>query len=106
MAKKKHVYLSSLLTWCIFCSNYQSSAKSLSNTKAQGAQKRQEGKRDPLTQLRLSVDPRTKVNYTLEKGEVSGYGHIGINKVSKEYGGRFSMYAAVWPLVEEYPGNR
>lgn len=44
--------------------------------------------------------------YVMEKGDISGYGQIGIDRVSSSYGGGFSMYTAVWPLVEQYPGNR
>jgi hypothetical protein len=46
-------------------------------------------------------------SYQLKAGQISGYGGIRINKVDKAiYGGGYSMYSAVWPLVETYPGNR
>ncbi len=41
-----------------------------------------------------------------EKGELSGYMLVPVERVPEEFNGGFSLYAAAWPLVERYPGSR
>ena len=42
----------------------------------------------------------------IEKGEMAGYLLVPNEKVPETYDAGFSMYAAAWPLLQEYPGNR
>ena len=42
----------------------------------------------------------------VKAGEMAGYLLVPHAKVDKEYDGGFSLYAAAWPLLREYPGNR
>jgi len=37
---------------------------------------------------------------------MAGYLHAPVEKVPEEFNGGFSLYAAAWPLVENYPGHR
>lgn len=39
-------------------------------------------------------------------GTMAGYLLVPHSRVDKEYGGGFSLYAAAWPLLKEYPGSR
>ena len=56
--------------------------------------------------LPLASSSAQENDYKIEKGKISGYGQIGVEKVSEEYGGGFSLHTAVWPLVEKYPGKQ
>jgi hypothetical protein len=42
----------------------------------------------------------------IEKGEMNGYLLVPNNRVPETYNAGFSMYAAAWPLLQEYPGRR
>jgi hypothetical protein len=42
----------------------------------------------------------------IQKGEMAGYLLVPHGKVPETYNAGFSMYAAAWPLLEKYPGNR
>lgn len=42
----------------------------------------------------------------IQKGEMAGYLIVPNDKVPESYNAGFSMYAAAWPLLEKYPGNR
>jgi len=42
----------------------------------------------------------------VQKGEMAGYLLVPHEKVPETYNAGFSIYAAAWPLVEKYPGNR
>jgi len=42
----------------------------------------------------------------VQKGEMAGYLLVPHGKVAETYNAGFSMYAAAWPLLEKYPGNR
>lgn len=66
---------------------------------------------DPSTQAYLrstqKSEPKEASSSDIKSGEVAGYGNIRTSRVDVEkYGGGFSLYSAVWPLVETYPGNR
>ena len=41
----------------------------------------------------------------IQKGEMAGYLLVGPEKVPDEYNAGFSLYAAAWPLLEQYPGH-
>jgi hypothetical protein len=54
-----------------------------------------------------ALSEKAAPSFKIKKGQIFGYGHIRTNKVDKAiYGGGYTMYSAVWPLVETYPGNR
>lgn len=40
-----------------------------------------------------------------ERGEMSGYMLVPLERVPSEYNAGFSLYAAAWPLLETYPGS-
>lgn len=40
-----------------------------------------------------------------EKGEMSGYMLVPVERVPEEFNAGFSLYAAAWPVVERYPGS-
>ncbi|MCF7957826.1 MAG: sialate O-acetylesterase, partial [Phycisphaerae bacterium] len=42
---------------------------------------------------------------TIQKGNVFGYTSVGKDRVDESYNAGFSMYAAAWPLMKEYPGH-
>ncbi len=42
----------------------------------------------------------------VKKGEMAGYLLIAVDKVPEEFNAGFSLYAAAYPLLEKYPGNR
>lgn len=41
-----------------------------------------------------------------QSGEMAGYLIIPNERVPEEFDGGFSMYVAVWPLLQQYPGQR
>ena len=41
-----------------------------------------------------------------QKGEMAGYLLVSADKVPNEYNAGFSLYAAAWPLLQQYPGHR
>jgi hypothetical protein len=43
---------------------------------------------------------------SIRKGNVGGYMITRVEKVDVSYNAGYSMYAAAWPLVKEYPGRR
>jgi len=43
---------------------------------------------------------------TIQQGEMAGYLLVPHDKVPATYNAGFSLYAAAWPLVNQYPGNR
>lgn len=43
---------------------------------------------------------------SIQKGEMAGYLLVPHDKVPETYNAGFSLYAAAWPLLKEYPGNR
>ncbi len=55
-----------------------------------------------LTLLRPSAAPAAEV----QKAEMAGYLLVSSDKVSEEYNAGFSLYAAAWPLLQQYPGHR
>ncbi|MGQ0629159.1 MAG: sialate O-acetylesterase, partial [Phycisphaerales bacterium] len=42
----------------------------------------------------------------VSNGELSGYMLVPVEKAPKEFNAGFSLYAAAWPIVEQYPGSR
>lgn len=47
------------------------------------------------------------VAFEIKPGQIFGYGQYPAEPVRQGiYGGGFSLYSAVWPLAETYPGNR
>jgi hypothetical protein len=41
-----------------------------------------------------------------QAGEMAGYLLVPHSRVDKSYNGGFSLYAAAWPLLKDYPGTR
>ncbi len=41
-----------------------------------------------------------------EKGEMAGYLRVPTERVPERYDAGFSIYAAAWPLLNQYPGHR
>lgn len=54
----------------------------------------------------LPLGPVLGVSTQIQKGEMAGYLLVPHEKVPETYNAGFSMYAAAWPLLEKYPGNR
>jgi len=44
-------------------------------------------------------------NKSLKKGNIGGYMITKVEKVNESYNAGYSMYAAAWPLIKEYPGR-
>lgn len=42
----------------------------------------------------------------VQRGELSGYMLVPVERAPAEFNAGFSLYAAAWPLLEEYPGSR
>ena len=42
----------------------------------------------------------------ITKGEMAGYLLVSTGKVPENYNAGFSLYAAAWPLLKQYPGHR
>src|SRR3984885_5274902 len=42
----------------------------------------------------------------VQKGEMAGYMLVPTEKVPDNFNAGFSLYAAAWPLLQEYPGHR
>jgi hypothetical protein len=55
-----------------------------------------------LTVALYVVAPAAEV----QKAEMAGYLLVSSDKVPDEYNAGFSLYAAAWPLLEQYPGHR
>lgn len=43
---------------------------------------------------------------TIATGEMSGYMLVPVDRSPREFNAGFSLYAAAWPLLDEYPGAR
>ena len=55
----------------------------------------------------LNSEADASVAFEIKPGQISGYGQYPSEPVRQEtHGGGFSLYSAVWPLAETYPGNR
>ncbi len=52
----------------------------------------------------LLLNPTTRAG-DIEYGEMAGYLIVPNNAVDETYNAGFSLYAAAWPLVQNYPGN-
>jgi hypothetical protein len=46
------------------------------------------------------------VSAEIQKGEMAGYMLVPTEKVPEDYNAGFSLYAAAWPLLQQYPGHR
>ena len=44
-------------------------------------------------------------NKSMKKGNVGGYMITKVEKVNESFNAGYSMYAAAWPLIKEYPGR-
>lgn len=44
-------------------------------------------------------------NKSLKKGNIGGYMITKVEKVNESFNAGYSMYAAAWPLIKEYPGR-
>jgi hypothetical protein len=55
--------------------------------------------------LALPLAPLVGGPGEIKKMEMAGYLIIPLDDVEDSYNGGFSMYIAVWPLLEEYPGR-
>ncbi len=53
----------------------------------------------PLARVIGATDP-------IQKGEMAGYLLVPHEKAPETYNAGFSIYAAAWPLLENYPGHR
>ncbi len=53
----------------------------------------------------ISAQNKASGAETIHKGNVGGYMITKVEKVDTSYNAGYSMYAAVWPLVKEYPGR-
>jgi len=42
----------------------------------------------------------------VQKAEMAGYLLVSTDKVPEEFNAGFSLYAAAWPLLQQYPGHR
>jgi len=56
----------------------------------------------------LPLAPLDGATNQIEKGEMAGFlcTRTPDEKIQQTYNAGFSMYAAAWPLLQEYPGNR
>ena len=45
------------------------------------------------------------LNKSMRKGNIGGYMITRLEKVDQSFNAGYSMYAAAWPLVKEYPGR-
>ena len=45
------------------------------------------------------------VNKSMKKGNIGGYMITKVEKVNESFNAGYSMYAAAWPLIKEYPGR-
>lgn len=57
-----------------------------------------------LAALSFSLLP--VVHADVQKGEMAGYLLVATEKVPDSFNAGFSLYAAAWPLLEQYPGHR
>jgi len=53
----------------------------------------------------VSAQEKVSGNETIRKVNVGGYMITKVEKVDTSYNAGYSMYAAAWPLVKEYPGR-
>lgn len=63
----------------------------------------------PVVGTETNSDPgRPQESETTDSvaSEMSGYLLVPNERVSSDYGGGFSIYAAAWPLLEQYPGQK
>ena len=58
-----------------------------------------------LTALTIAL-PGAVSAAEVRKAEMAGYLMVSADKVPDTYNAGFSMYAAVWPLLQQYPGHR
>jgi len=54
----------------------------------------------------LPLAPLIGASDQIQRGEMAGYLIVPHGKVPETYNAGYSMYAAAWPLLETYPGNR
>jgi len=54
----------------------------------------------------LPLAPAFNASNPVQKGEMAGYLLVPHEKVPETYNAGFSVYAAAWPLLQEYPGHR
>jgi len=54
----------------------------------------------------LPLAPVISASNQIQKGEMAGYLLVPNDQVPETYNAGFSMYAAAWPLLQEYPGRR
>ncbi len=50
--------------------------------------------------------PKPASAFQVQEGEMAGYLLVPHGKVAESFNGGFSIYAAAWPLLKDYPGNR
>lgn len=55
--------------------------------------------------LLAPVSAQNTAGKTIRQGNVGGYMILKVDKVDVSYDAGYSMYAAAWPLVKEYPGR-
>jgi len=58
-----------------------------------------------LTALTIAL-PGTAFSAEAQKAEMAGYLLVSTEKVPEEFNAGFSLYAAAWPLLQQYPGHR
>ena len=59
-----------------------------------------------FTAALLLAPPFSNGAATPQKAEMAGYLLVATDKVPATYNAGFSLYAAVWPLLQHYPGHR
>jgi len=50
--------------------------------------------------------PTVASSAEVQKAEMAGYLLVSTDKVPDTYNAGFSLYAAAWPLLQQYPGRR
>lgn len=62
---------------------------------------------ETLTKLdAASAAPAPARPAKMQKGELAGYLLVSCEKVPENFNAGFSLYAAAWPLLQQYPGHR
>ena len=60
----------------------------------------------PLLAALIVGLPGATSSAEVQKAEMAGYLLVASEKVPEDYNAGFSLYAAAWPLLQQYPGHR
>ena len=58
-----------------------------------------------FTLLISLASAQENANKSMKKGNIGGYMITKVEKVDESFNAGYSMYAAAWPLIKEYPGR-